>query len=53
MIKMNLEEAKNLFKKHHPQEATYLKSSSPFKEHAACVWSGLKSALIITGQLIE
>lgn len=50
---MNLEEAKKLFAKHHPDEAEKIRSGDghPFFGYAACVWDGFKSALEVTGQL--
>ena len=49
---MNLEEAKELFKKYHAEEAGRIEGSLLInKKEASCVWYGFKSALKITGQL--
>lgn len=51
---MNIKEAKELFKKHHTEEADYMRGDSPqLKREAGCVWYGFKSALKVTGQLKE
>ena len=52
---MNLQEAKDLFNKHRPNEAAILKGrSNGDKESvgsASLVWLGFKKALEATGQL--
>ena len=65
---MNLSEAKQLFEKHHPGEATRIKDRKEAYKgmyprqielyfqmvaNAMSVWHGFKSALKVTGQLEE
>ncbi|MEK6880339.1 MAG: hypothetical protein AABY22_12055 [Nanoarchaeota archaeon] len=60
---MKLEEAKELFKKYHPEEADYIKKRKYILESlkhdpqlridAMCVWYGFRYALKITEQLKE
>jgi len=55
MITMNLEEAKKLFEKVHPEPAAIIKENKgiDFESYrmAVCLWDGFKSALKATGQL--
>ncbi len=52
---MKLEEAKELFRKHHPEETHFIEDKrinrSEGKTAAAGVWYGFKSALKIMGYL--
>ncbi len=52
---MNLEEAKDLFKKHHAKETSLLNgpAGTVAYDYAASVWHGFKSALKLTDQLKE
>jgi len=51
--KMTIEEAKDLFKKHHPEECAYIHAghANPNYYLAACVWRGFKSALQVMRHL--
>ena len=50
---MDLNEAKELFAKLHPEETSYIKKNDNSKEYlmGACVWRGFKSALVHAGLL--
>lgn len=51
--KMNLEEAKKLFEENFPSAEYHIKNNTAFKREAECMWNGFKSALKLTGLLIE
>lgn len=50
---MNLQEAKDLFNKYHPEEAVAIATNSACRVEAGCVWYGFKSALEIMGHLLD